>query len=61
MEEIGEKDDIINELRNKVRSFDELKIQNDKNSQILADLYESGIIDADGQLILPQNRENNSH
>ena len=40
MEEIGENDDIINEHKDNVISSDELKIQNDKNSQILEDIWQ---------------------
>ena len=56
-EVIYEKEDIIVELRDKVRAFDELKIENEKNSQILAELFDGGIIDEKGQIIFHQNRE----
>ena len=58
-EEVDEKDYIINELSDKLKDFDELEIQNDKHSQMLADLFDAGIIDIDGNLISPPNRENN--
>ena len=54
--EVDGKDDIINELSDKLKDFDELKIQNDKHSQMLADLFDAGIIDIDWNLIVPPNR-----
>ena len=58
-EEISEKDQIISELREKMRAFEELRIVNDKNSQILANLFDGGIIDEEGNMIDPQNNEEN--
>ena len=58
--EVNEKDDIIHELSDKLKEFDELKIQKDKHSHILADLFDAGVIDIDGNLIVPLNRENNA-
>ena len=57
-EGISEKDEINFELREKMRTFEELRIENDKNSQILASLFDSGIIDADGNVV-DQQRNNN--
>ena len=57
-EGISEKDEIIFELREKMRTFEELRIENDKNSQILASLFDSGIIDADGNVVDPQRNNN---
>ena len=57
-EGISEKDEIIFELREKMRTFEELRIENDKNSQILTSLFDSGIIDADDNVV-DQQRNNN--
>ena len=59
-EEISEKkNQIISELREKMRVFKELRIVNDKNSKMLANLFDGGIIDEEGNMIDPQNNEKN--
>ena len=59
-EEVSDKDKIISELRDKIKSFEELRIVNDKNSQMLANLIDGGIIDEEGNVIAPQNSEETS-
>ena len=56
-EETYDKDEIINELTSKVKRFEELAIENDKNSNILARLFDGGIIDATGKLVIQKSRE----
>ena len=56
-EETYDKDEIINELTSKVKRFEELVIENDKNSNILARLFDGGIIDATGQIEIQKSRE----
>ena len=57
-EEIYERDEVIQLLKEKVKRFEDLEIENDKkNSHILSNLYESGIIDADGHLIRQRKEE----
>ena len=50
-EVVSEKDQIIEDLKNKVQNFEEMCLVNNKNSLILARLFDSGIISADGELI----------
>ena len=45
------KDQIIEDLKQKVRDFDALRLENDKNSVILAKLFDGGVIDEEGKLI----------
>ena len=45
------KDQIIENLKQKVRDFDALRLENDKNSVILAKLFDGGVIDEEGKLI----------
>ena len=42
-----------------MRAFKELRIVNDKNSQMLANLFDGGIIDEEGNVIAPQKNEEN--
>ena len=46
-----EKDQIIEDLKQKVIDFEELRLENDKNSTILAKLFDGGIIDQEGELL----------
>ena len=55
--EVYERDEVIQRLKEKVKRFEDLEIENDKNSHILSNLYESGIIDADGHLIRQRKEE----
>ena len=59
-EEVYERDEVIQRLKEKVKRFEDLEIENDKNSHILSNLYESGIIDADGHLIRQRKEEEES-
>ena len=43
-EEISEKDEIISEIIKKMRAFEELRLVNDKNSQILTNHFDGDII-----------------
>ena len=45
------KDQIIEDLKQKVRDLDALRLENDKNSVILAKLFDGGVIDEEGKLI----------
>ena len=56
-EETYDKDEIIDELTSKVKRFEELAIENDKNSNILSRLFDGGIIDATGQIVIQKSRE----
>ena len=57
IEEIYHKDDAIQELKEKVKHFEELEIENDKNSRILSNLFDCGIIDSEGNLIQPKFKD----
>ena len=52
--EANQRDIAIEELKEKVRMFDEISAKNDKNSQILSRLFDNGIIDGEGELIRPE-------
>ena len=52
--ETNQRDIAIEELKEKVRMFDEISAKNDKNSQILSRLFDNGIIDGEGELIRPE-------
>ena len=45
------KDQIIKDLKQKVRDFDTLRLEKDKNSVILTKLFDDGVIDEEGKLI----------
>ena len=49
--EISMSDKAIQELQRKVQIFDQLESENDKNSEILSRLYDSGIINENGALV----------
>ena len=49
--EITSRDEVIQDLRKQVESFEEVVAENDKNSEILSRLFESKVIDARGKLI----------
>ena len=51
-EETYGEDEIINELTSKIKRFEELAIENDKNSNILVRLFDGGIIDATSQIVI---------
>ena len=51
-EMICDKDLIIQELKENVYNFEELSLENDKNSAILAKLYDAGFIDEEGELVI---------
>ena len=50
-QEVTEKDEVIQSLKRQVESFEWLEIENDRNSEILAKLFESKIIDENGELM----------
>ena len=56
-EMICDKDLIIQELKAKVNDFEDLSLENDKNSALLAKLYDAGIIDEEGELVIKKNDE----
>ena len=45
------RDKAIKELQRKVQKFNQLESENDKNSEILSRLYDSGVIDENGALV----------
>ena len=49
--EITSRDEVIQDLRKQVESFEEVVADNDKNSEILSRLFESKVTDARGELI----------
>ena len=49
--EISMRDKAIKELQRIVQKFDQLELENDKNSKILSRLYDSGVIDENGALV----------
>ena len=51
MQEVTEKDEVIQRLKRQVESFERLEIENDRNSEILAKLFEWKIIDENGELM----------
>ena len=46
-----EKDQVIEFLKQKVKDFKILSQENDKNSAILAKLFDGGIINEDGEMV----------
>ena len=56
-EMISDKDLIIQELKAKVNDFEDLSLENDKNSALLAKLYDACIIDEEGELVIKKNDE----
>ena len=48
--EMSLKDKAIENLKRQLDQFDEMTTENNKNSEILARLFERGIIDAEGEL-----------
>ena len=50
-QEVTEKDEVIQSLKRQVESFERLEIENDRNSEILAKLFESKVIDENGELM----------
>ena len=52
-----EKDEIIEDLKQKVKNFEMLSMENEKNSAILAKLFDGGLIDEDGELTNKQIEE----
>ena len=45
------RDKAIKELQRIVQKFDQLELENDKNSKILSRLNDSGVIDENGALV----------
>ena len=52
-----EKDEIIEDLKQKVKNFEMLSMENEKNSAILTKLFDGGLIDEDGELTNKQIEE----
>ena len=52
---ICDKDLTIQKLKVKVDNFEELSLENDKNSAMLAKLYNAGVIDGEGELVIKKN------
>ena len=53
------KDRIIDDLKKKINTFEEKAIESDKNSEILAKLFECGVINEDGELLLENKKKDN--
>ena len=54
---ICDKDFIIQELIEKVDNFKEFSLKNDKNSAMLVKLYDAGVIDEEGELVIKKRDE----
>ena len=50
-QEISRKDLLIEELKGKVENFEDLCLENDKNSEILSRLFDRGIINENGDVV----------
>ena len=48
---------IIQSLKEKIKKFEDLSQENDKNTAILDKLFDGGIIDAEGELVDNQKDE----
>ena len=54
--QMSNKSEIIDSLKDKIRKFEERAAESDKNSEILARLYECGVIDEDGEILLDNKK-----
>ena len=50
-QEVEMRDKAIEELKQKIKDFEEISKENDKNAEILSRLYEGGIINEEGDLL----------
>ena len=50
-QEVEIRDKVIEELKQKIKDFEEISKENDKNAEILSRLYEVGIINKEGDLL----------
>ena len=53
------KDRIIDDLKKKINIFEEKAIESDRNSEILVKLFECGVINEDGELLLENKKKDN--
>ena len=53
---MSNKSEIIDSLKDKIRKFEERAAESDKNSEILARLYECGVINEDGEILLDNKK-----
>ena len=53
---ICDKDLIIQEYKEKVDNFEELSFENVRNSAMLAKLYDVGVMDEKGELVIKKKR-----
>ena len=51
------KNQVISDLQNQIKEFEDKIKDSDKNASILARLFEGGIIDEDGELLVDQREE----
>ena len=58
-QEISRKDMLIEDLKEKVVKFEEVCLENDKNSEILSRLFDRGIINAKGDVINKSEEDDN--
>ena len=58
-QEISRKDMLIEDLKEKVVKFEEVCLENDKNSEILFRLFDRGIINAKGDVINKSEEDDN--
>ena len=49
--EMDDRDLVIEDLKQKIKDFEEMSIDNDKNAEILSRLFESGIINSEGDVL----------
>ena len=49
--EMDDRDLVIEDLKQKIKDFDKIWIDNDKNAEILSQLFESGIINSEGDVL----------
>ena len=50
-QEVEMRDMAIEELKQKIKDFEEISKENDKNAEILSRLYEGGIINEEGDVL----------
>ena len=54
--QMSNKSEIIDSLKDKIRKFEERAAESYKNSEILARLYECGVINEDGEILLDNKK-----
>ena len=49
--EMDDRDLVIEDLKQKIKDFEEMSIDNDINAEILSRLFESGILNSEGDIL----------